>query len=113
MAHPLIWPGKTFFYPIGNTTAINLAQDLTPEEPAKLLLLGCGDPRNILYTIYAASANCEHSSCYPFFTSNTHESRRDQQFPEAMTSHVVIWSQLCWVRNTMISFQLLLNLKLS
>ena len=27
-------------------------ETLTPEEPANLLLLGCGDPRNILFTIY-------------------------------------------------------------
>ncbi|KAG8696165.1 hypothetical protein FRC08_007323 [Ceratobasidium sp. 394] len=53
MAHPLFWPSKTFFYPIGNTAAISLTQDLSPEQPADILLLGCGDPRNILFTLYA------------------------------------------------------------
>ncbi|KAG8736569.1 hypothetical protein FRC10_009158 [Ceratobasidium sp. 414] len=53
MSHPVFWPSKTFFYPIGNTAAISLTQDLSPEQPADILLLGCGDPRNILFTLYA------------------------------------------------------------
>ncbi|KAG8723303.1 hypothetical protein FRC09_003904 [Ceratobasidium sp. 395] len=51
MSHPLFWPSKTFFYPIGNTAAFSLTQDLSPEQPADVLLLGCGDPRNILFTL--------------------------------------------------------------
>jgi hypothetical protein len=57
MAHPLVWPGKYFFYPIGNTSAVCLTRDLAPEEPAKILLLGCGDPRNVLYTIFCEPPN--------------------------------------------------------
>jgi hypothetical protein len=53
MSHPLLWPPKTFFYPVGNTSAICLTQDIGPEQPADVLLLGCGDPRNVLYTVYA------------------------------------------------------------
>jgi hypothetical protein len=53
MAHPLLWPPKTFFYPVGNTSAVCLTQDLAPEQTADVLLLGCGDPRNILYTVYS------------------------------------------------------------
>lgn len=52
MAHPLFWPGQYYFYPIGNTSAVSLTRDLPPEEPANILLLGCGDPRNVLYTIF-------------------------------------------------------------
>jgi hypothetical protein len=52
MAHPLVYPGKYFFYPIGNTSAVCLTRDLASEEPAHILLLGCGDPRNILYTVF-------------------------------------------------------------
>jgi hypothetical protein len=54
MAHPLVRPGKYFFYLIGNTSAVCLTRDLAPEEPADIdiLLLGCGDPRNVLYTIF-------------------------------------------------------------
>ena len=57
MAHPTFWPTKTFFYPIGNTSPVNLAQTLPREEDARILLLGCGDPRNILYTLYATGAD--------------------------------------------------------
>ncbi|KAJ7575991.1 hypothetical protein C8J56DRAFT_837778 [Mycena floridula] len=59
MSHPLVWPGKYFFYPIGNTAAVCLTRDIAPEEDAKLLLLGCGDPRNVLYTIYSEPENSE------------------------------------------------------
>ncbi|KAJ7237440.1 hypothetical protein B0H12DRAFT_1138805 [Mycena haematopus] len=52
MAHLLVFPGKYFFYPIGNTSAVSLLRDIAPEEPADLLLLGCGDPRNVLYSIF-------------------------------------------------------------
>jgi Domain of unknown function (DUF4470) len=52
MAQLLFWPSKYNFYPIGNTSAVSLTGDLPPEEPANLLLLGCGDPRNVLFTIY-------------------------------------------------------------
>ncbi|KAG8710643.1 hypothetical protein FRC11_004270 [Ceratobasidium sp. 423] len=53
MSHPLYWLEKQFFYPIGNTPAISLTQDLSPEQSADILLLGCGDPRNILFTVYS------------------------------------------------------------
>ena len=53
MAHPLYWPQKSSFYPIGNTTPRVLTQYLAPGEDGKLLLLGCGDTRNILYTIHS------------------------------------------------------------
>ncbi|CAE6452550.1 unnamed protein product [Rhizoctonia solani] len=54
MSHPPFWVVKEFFYPIGNTAAISLTQDLSPEQStADILLLGCGDPRNILFTLYS------------------------------------------------------------
>ncbi|KAK0443910.1 uncharacterized protein EV420DRAFT_1649021 [Desarmillaria tabescens] len=52
MSHPATWP-NAFFYPIGNTPPICLTQDLPPNIPADILLLGCGDPRSILYTCFA------------------------------------------------------------
>lgn len=58
MAHLLVWPSKYFFYAIGNTSAVSLTADLSPEEPARILLLGCGDPRNVLYTIFTEPLNC-------------------------------------------------------
>ncbi|KAF8595632.1 hypothetical protein BDV93DRAFT_97478 [Ceratobasidium sp. AG-I] len=51
MAHPMCWPSQPIFYPMGVNAATSLSQDLSPEQSADILLLGCGDPRNILYTI--------------------------------------------------------------
>ncbi len=59
MAHPLVWPGKYFFYPIGNTPAVCLTRDLAPEESADVVLLGCGDPRHVLYTVFSEPDGCE------------------------------------------------------
>ncbi|KAJ1302999.1 hypothetical protein OPQ81_011201 [Rhizoctonia solani] len=53
MSHPLFWPTKYFFYPIGITAAKSLTQDLSPEQSADILILGCGDPRDILFTLYS------------------------------------------------------------
>ncbi|KAF8205708.1 hypothetical protein K438DRAFT_1579184 [Mycena galopus ATCC 62051] len=55
MSHPLlwIWPGKRYFYPIGNTSAVSLARDVAPDQDISLLLLGCGDPRNVLFTLFS------------------------------------------------------------
>ncbi|KAF8554137.1 hypothetical protein OG21DRAFT_1509285 [Imleria badia] len=57
MSHPLLFPGITYFYPIGNTSAIRLTEHLPPEQEANILLLACGDPRHILYTVYANETN--------------------------------------------------------
>ncbi|TRM67688.1 hypothetical protein BD626DRAFT_479534 [Schizophyllum amplum] len=56
MAHSVIIPRRTFFYPVGNTSADLLTEGLPPEENLDLLLIGCGDPRSILYTVYADRA---------------------------------------------------------
>ena len=59
MANTVLFPAKNFFYPIGNTSAVVLTDTLPPEEPANLLLLGCGDPRNILFTVYNQADDSE------------------------------------------------------
>ncbi|KAI1339894.1 hypothetical protein F5Y15DRAFT_382431 [Xylariaceae sp. FL0016] len=41
------------FYPLGNTTAVNLLRGFPHGEDADVLLLGSGDVRNVLYTMYA------------------------------------------------------------
>ncbi|KAI4676515.1 uncharacterized protein J4E88_007433 [Alternaria novae-zelandiae] len=51
-AHIVLNP---YFYPAGNSPAVCLTQDVPPERDAALLLLGCGDIRNILFTIYSGS----------------------------------------------------------
>ena len=53
MARPVLWPKKSFFYPIGNTAPSCFTRELAPEAAADILLLGCGDPRSILYTIHS------------------------------------------------------------
>ncbi|KAF5333184.1 hypothetical protein D9611_002806 [Ephemerocybe angulata] len=55
MAHPVVWLPKSFFYPIGNTPATSLTEYLPPDVDAKILVLGCGDPRSALYTIHSNS----------------------------------------------------------
>ncbi|KAF9065145.1 hypothetical protein BDP27DRAFT_1425084 [Rhodocollybia butyracea] len=52
MSQPLHWLGKYFFYAIGNTPATSLTRDLSPQTPANILLLGCGDPRNVLFSVF-------------------------------------------------------------
>ncbi|ODM18169.1 hypothetical protein SI65_06040 [Aspergillus cristatus] len=47
----------TFFYAIGNTPAINLTSSVPPDQDADILLLGCGDVRNILFSIYMGMGN--------------------------------------------------------
>jgi hypothetical protein len=54
MAHPLIWSNIRYFYPIGNTPPVCLTRALDPEEASTILLLGAGDPRNILFTLSSA-----------------------------------------------------------
>ncbi|KAI0074900.1 hypothetical protein K474DRAFT_1600754 [Panus rudis PR-1116 ss-1] len=54
MAHPIFYPGRFFFYPVGNTPPVFLTEYLAPEESADILLLGCGDVRNVLFTISSA-----------------------------------------------------------
>ncbi|KAH6634745.1 hypothetical protein B0J18DRAFT_486920 [Chaetomium sp. MPI-SDFR-AT-0129] len=44
------------FYPLGNTPAVCLTQGLPPKDKADVLLLGCGDVRNIMFT-----AQCDAS----------------------------------------------------
>lgn len=40
---------------IGNTAPVNLTQALPPDQDAAVLLLGCGDARNIIFSVYAGS----------------------------------------------------------
>ena len=53
MAYPVTWLTKGNFYAVGNTAPACFTQDLAPEKDAVILLLACGDPRSILYTVYA------------------------------------------------------------
>ncbi|KAI0739277.1 hypothetical protein C8Q80DRAFT_1222392 [Daedaleopsis nitida] len=57
MASPLVLPGKYFFYPLGNTSAVCLTRDISPDASADILLIPCGDPRNVLFTVFCESQN--------------------------------------------------------
>ncbi|KZL78747.1 MYND finger family protein [Colletotrichum tofieldiae] len=52
MFTPTVANSISFFYAVGNTPAINLAKNLPHGLDASILLLGCGDVRNIIHTTY-------------------------------------------------------------
>ena len=47
-----------WFYPFGNTPAVNLLRDVVPRgrERVKLLSLACGDSRSILFSLWSEAA---------------------------------------------------------
>ncbi|KAI1746842.1 hypothetical protein F4782DRAFT_552975 [Xylaria castorea] len=53
----------SFFYPIGNTPAASLTQSMSPDVPADILLLGCGDVRSILFTSHAENRKMDVTCC--------------------------------------------------
>ncbi|KAI1161159.1 hypothetical protein F5B18DRAFT_674905 [Nemania serpens] len=63
MLTPAIINVQSFFYPIGNTPAISLTQSIPPGDPASILLLGCGDVRNILFTVHNDSRKLDITCC--------------------------------------------------
>jgi Domain of unknown function (DUF4470) len=62
MLTPTVADTTCFFYPLGNTPAVCLTQDLPREEPASILLLGYGDVRNIFFTTYLDGSSGESIS---------------------------------------------------
>ena len=49
----LVWQSIIFFYAFGNTPAKLLTRHFPAERPlCKALLLGCGDPRNVFFTLW-------------------------------------------------------------
>jgi hypothetical protein len=52
MATPVVVDIVTYFYPVGNTSAVHLTRNLPRGQTAQILLLGCGDIRNIVFTVY-------------------------------------------------------------
>ncbi len=47
-----------FFYPIGNTPAVNLLRDQplgdagSDQQTVRILSIACGDPRNLLFSLW-------------------------------------------------------------
>ncbi|RWA14948.1 hypothetical protein EKO27_g233 [Xylaria grammica] len=54
---------NSFFYPIGITPAVSLTQSIPPNEAADVLLLGCGDVRNILFTRHIDDRKMDITCC--------------------------------------------------
>ncbi|KAI0096587.1 hypothetical protein GGR51DRAFT_543152 [Nemania sp. FL0031] len=63
MLTPVPVNALTFFYPVGNTPAVSLTQSLPPDSPAYILLLGCGDARNILFTRHIDDREMDITCC--------------------------------------------------
>jgi len=53
----------SFFYAIGNTPAVNLTGSVPPDQDADVLLLGCGDVRNVLFSVYMSTRKGTPSQC--------------------------------------------------
>lgn len=61
MAVPLSLPGRSHFYPIGSRSALCLTRDLPPEPQVAILLLPCGGPTSVLYTVYSEASASKFS----------------------------------------------------
>ncbi|KAL8783007.1 MAG: hypothetical protein Q9195_009512 [Heterodermia aff. obscurata] len=78
MFTPLYIQLKYWFYPTGNTPAVNLFRD-TPTAASgqantiNVLLLACGDPRNVLFSLWNKQGSAEKCPCHRNLTSD----RRD------------------------------------
>ncbi|KAH7130048.1 hypothetical protein B0J11DRAFT_612756 [Dendryphion nanum] len=57
MFRPVYIDIVSFFYPIGNTPAVCLTQNLSRESSGNILLLGCGDVRSVLFTLQSEQNN--------------------------------------------------------
>ena len=61
MFTPLFIQLQYWFYPTGNTPAVNLLRDtpaaIDQQDTVNALLLACGDPRNVLFSLW----NCQGS----------------------------------------------------
>ncbi|KAI5808996.1 hypothetical protein DFH27DRAFT_510162 [Peziza echinospora] len=58
MLHPAYINLTYYFHATSTTPATCLTQDIPPEQPANILLLSCGDPGNILFTLYNSDPDC-------------------------------------------------------
>ncbi|EXJ58995.1 hypothetical protein A1O7_06426 [Cladophialophora yegresii CBS 114405] len=56
MLGPSSETGACSFFPIGNTPPVDLRESLPPGQDAAILLPGCGDVRNVLFTSYVRPA---------------------------------------------------------
>ncbi|KIW31445.1 uncharacterized protein PV07_03095 [Cladophialophora immunda] len=52
MLGPTVTPTMSGFYPVGNTPPVDVLESIPPGQDSEVLLLGCGDARNLLFTLY-------------------------------------------------------------
>ncbi|RPB28537.1 hypothetical protein L211DRAFT_818299 [Terfezia boudieri ATCC MYA-4762] len=90
MLHPAYINLNYFFYPTGTTPATCLTQDLPPERPANILVLNCGDPRNILFTLYNSDPDCSRVVDFTCCESE----------PAVLARNVLLFSLIIDDRNT-------------
>ena len=60
MFYPTYVQLKYWFYPIGNTPAVNLLRDIPAcqgEDTIRILSVACGDPRNLLFSLWCEKGN--------------------------------------------------------
>ena len=55
--HPLSIAICNSFHPLSNTPATSLTEYLPPKRQANGLIIGGGDPRKILFTLYSEQGN--------------------------------------------------------
>ncbi|KAH0843174.1 MYND finger family protein [Fonsecaea pedrosoi] len=48
-----VTPTMSGFYPVGNTPPVDVLEAIPPGQDAAVLLLGCGDARNLLFSLYS------------------------------------------------------------
>ncbi|KAL1616873.1 hypothetical protein SLS56_011241 [Neofusicoccum ribis] len=88
---------RDFFYPIGNTPAVNLLRDVTTSDShqtqpqaLEILLLACGDPRSILFSLHSESALSRNLL---LFTLLADRSKPDNTtVPGHITSATALWN---------------------
>ena len=68
MYNPTYVQLKYWYYPVGNTPAVNLARDSSGIEGSKkhssILSLACGDVRNVMFTLWCEQRNGRLIRCF-------------------------------------------------
>ncbi|KAI0154446.1 hypothetical protein GGR57DRAFT_502647 [Xylariaceae sp. FL1272] len=54
---------RPMWTPLGTRPAVNLAQFMPPGMPADILMLGCGDVRNLFFTIHNGTRKLDFTCC--------------------------------------------------
>ena len=74
MFTPLYIQLKYWFYPTGNTPAVNLLRDtpaaaIDQQDTISALLLACGDPRNVLFSLWNRQGSGRFTYCIAYYSN--------------------------------------------